>query len=78
MYLHGDPTPTLERIRRNATANGCPLEERSSGTLITCGDVEVWIVPDANGLEITCRGIPLNCGKRTRALLADPADAGSD
>lgn len=78
MYFHGDPTATLERMRKNAAASGCPIDEKTSGTLFSCGDVEVWAVPDANGVEITCRGIPSNCSTRTRGLLSDVGDAGSD
>lgn len=69
MRLDGDPATSMDRIRGNAIASKCALEERSNGTRVRCGDVEVWLVPDERGIEITCTGIPASCGKRTRALL---------
>ena len=78
MVLSGDPVANLARIRENARLSGCSIEERSNGTFITCGDVTLWFVPDANGMEITCTGLAVNCGRRTRELLKVDGDAGSD
>jgi len=78
-YVVGDPTPKIDRMRRNAIAHGCKVEERTSGWMIACGDVQVWIVPDPNGMEVTCTGLPVNCARRGRELSRDDAaDAGSD
>jgi hypothetical protein len=79
-YVRGDPAPAIERMRVNANKLGCKVEERSNGTFIACGDVELWIVPDPNGMEVTCTGLPVNCSKRGRELTREetPADAGTD
>lgn len=78
-YVRGEPTATIERMRVNARALGCKVEERTNGTRISCGDVEVWIVPDDKGMEVTCTGLPVNCNKRGRDLSREPAgDAGTD
>jgi hypothetical protein len=62
-------------MRHNAVESGCKLEERTSGTLFSCGDVQIWVVPDSKGMEVTCTGLPVNCGKRARELLRED-DAG--
>ena len=75
-YVAGDPAPKLARMRENATALGCKVEERTAGTLFACGDVDIWVVPDPNGMEVTCTGLPVNCNKRGRELTRQEADAG--
>jgi len=68
-YVACDPVKTIARMRKNAASVGCKVTERSSGTMISCGDAELWIVPDPKGLEVTCTGLHLNCSQRGRQLL---------
>jgi hypothetical protein len=58
-------------MRKNASTFGCKVAERSNGTMISCGDVDMWIVPDATGMEVTCTGLPVNCNQRGDQLMRD-------
>jgi hypothetical protein len=72
-YLKCDPAPTLARMRRNALSIGCTIEDRSNGTKMSCGDAELWIVPDPDGMEVWCTGMPVNCDQRGHQLMRDDA-----
>lgn len=63
----GDTKAAMERARTNAV--GCKREERSNGTKLWCPGVDLWLVPEDSGIEITCAGQPIQCSKQVEALL---------